>query len=101
MYLVQILLPVFDNQGRQYPSSMFEGIAGDLTSRFGGLTSFTRSPAEGRWRQAGQTNFDEIIVLEVMTPALDRKWWKAFRAHLERELRQKELVIRAQQIERL
>jgi hypothetical protein len=36
-----------------------------------------------------------------MTESLDRDWWKAFRAKLEAELRQKEIVIRLQQIERI
>jgi hypothetical protein len=101
MYLVQILLPVFDNDGNEYPHELFEAIARDLTVRFGGLTSFVRSPAEGRWAREDQTDYDEIIVLEVMTAALDRDWWRAMRANLEAELRQKEIVIRVQQIERI
>jgi hypothetical protein len=101
MHLVQILLPVCDNEGREYAPEIFEAIARDLTDRFGGLTSFMRSPAEGRWAQGGKTDYDEIIVLEVMTESLDRDWWKAFRGKLEAELRQKEIVIRLQQIERI
>ena len=101
MHLVQILLPVCDNDGGEYPPEMFETVAGDLTARFGGLTSFMRSPAEGRWAQGGKTDYDEIIVLEVMTGTFDHDWWKAFRANLEAQLRQKEIVIRVQQIERI
>lgn len=101
MYLMQILLPVLDNEGDAYPAETFETIAGELTARFGGLTSFMRSPAEGRWKQEGRTDYDEIIVLEVMTAELDRAWWKALRARLETTLRQKEVVIRVQPIERI
>jgi hypothetical protein len=101
MYLMQILLPVFDNDGHAYSTETFETIAGELTGRFGGLTSFMRSPAEGRWKQEGGTDYDDIIVMEVMTPQFDRAWWKALRTRLEGTLRQKEVVIRAQQIERI
>jgi hypothetical protein len=101
MYLLQILLPVLDNDGHEYSPDVFEAIAGDLTRAFGGLTSYTRSPAEGRWKEEERTSYDEIIVLEVMTPHFDRPWWKAFRAELEEKLRQKEVVIRAQPIERV
>ena len=101
MYLVQILLPAFDNEGQEFPAELFESIAGELTLRFGGLTAYIRSPAEGRWKQADQTDYDEIIVLEVMAEAFDRDWWRALRARLEREMRQKEVVIRATQIERI
>jgi hypothetical protein len=101
MHLIQILLPVCDNEGHEYPPEVFETIARGLTERFGGLTSFMRSPAEGRWSQGGKTDYDEIIVIEVMTADLDRDWWGAFRIQLEGELRQKEIVIRAQPIERL
>jgi hypothetical protein len=101
MHLVQILLPVFDNDGHEFPAELFETIAHELTARFGGLTSYVRSPAEGRWRHAERTDYDEIIVLEVMTQAFDRDWWKALRVRLEDELRQKEVVIRVTQIERI
>jgi hypothetical protein len=101
MHLVQILLPVFDNQGQEFPAELFETIARELTARFGGLTSYVRSPAEGRWNHAERTDYDEIIVLEVMTHAFDRDWWRALRVRLEDELRQKEVVIRVTQIERI
>jgi len=78
---------------------MVENIAAELTSRFGGLTSYTRSPAEGRWNEGSKTSYDEIVVLEVMTRHFDKDWWKQFRAGLEKKLKQKELLIRAQRIE--
>lgn len=102
MHLVQILLPVSDNDGRDYPADILEGITGELMARFGGVTSFMRSPAAGRWKPEGRrTHYDDIIVLEVMTAEFDRAWWKALRARLEEMLRQKEVVIRVQAIERV
>ncbi len=44
---------------------------------------------------------DEIIVFEIMTKKLERRWWKKYRLHLEREFRQDYVVIRAAKIELL
>jgi hypothetical protein len=60
-----------------------------------------RAPAEGRWHQGGETEHDEIVVVEVMAANLDRAWWSGLRARLTTEFRQLELVIRAQAMERL
>lgn len=47
MYLVEILLPLNDNEGRPFDSEKFSALRERLTERFGGLTAFTRSPAQG------------------------------------------------------
>ncbi len=49
MHLVQILLPLADNRGRPFPAAMLGDVRRELTERFGGLTAFTRAPAEGFW----------------------------------------------------
>jgi Domain of unknown function (DUF4186) len=38
---------------------------------------------------------DEIVVFEVMTEALDARWWSNYRLQLERDFRQDEIVVRA------
>lgn len=101
MHLVQILLPLFDNEAREFPRSFFEAVAYEITARFGGLTAYTRSPAQGRWKQEEETSYDDVIVFEVMVQKLHRPWWKDLRVRLERTFRQKEVVIRAQPIELL
>ena len=64
MHLVQILLPVFDNKGIHQPRSEFKRVSDELTDRFGGLTAFTRAPAEGQWKDdSAGTTHDEIVVL--------------------------------------
>ena len=50
-----------------------------LTERFGGVTSFSRSPGEGRWKNRGATEHDDIVVIEVMAEELDRAWWSQLR----------------------
>lgn len=101
MYLVQILLPLFDNQSRRFQQHLFDTVANEVTDKFGGLTAYTRSPAQGRWHRSGETSYDDVIVLEVMTPRLHRRWWKEFRAQLQHRFRQEQVIVRAQTIELL
>ena len=56
---------------------------------------------EGLWTEDGKTSHDEIVIFEVMADELDRGWWSAYRAELERRFRQDVIVIRAQTIEQL
>ena len=90
-HLVQILLPVT----RQPESArVFEALAKELTARFGGVTSFVRTPAEGRWKSGATTERDDIAVVEVMCDELDAPYWRDLRGRLERDLGQEELVVR-------
>ncbi|HZM47769.1 MAG TPA: hypothetical protein VFC14_23350 [Burkholderiales bacterium] len=101
-HLVQLLLPVYDNAGRAFPASYYAGVRDELAARFGGLTAYTRAPAEGLWTSAGdQAARDDIVVYEVMVKRLDRAWWRKFRVRLERQFEQQELVVRVQPVERL
>jgi hypothetical protein len=101
MHLVEILLPLRDKSGAPFPGAQFERLARELTSAFGGVTSFTRSPAEGRWKDGGKTESDEIVVVEVMVEHVDRAWWGDLRRRLEDAFRQDEIVIRAHRVDRL
>ncbi len=102
MHLVQILLPLFDNAGEAIPQLQFRRVSAEMADRFGGVTAFTRAPAEGVWKDSGEkTSHDEIVVFEVMTETLDRTWWSGYREELERRFRQELIVIRAQEMEQL
>ena len=102
MHLVQILLPLFDNAGEAIPELQFRRVSGELTDRFGGVTAFTRAPAQGLWKDSGaRTSHDEIVVVEVMVADLDRTWWTDYRSQLEKRFRQEVVVIRAQETEQL
>lgn len=102
MNLVQLLLPLYAPDGTRFPASHFEGVAHELTGRFGGLTAYARAPAEGLWQEhRGRTHHDEIVVYEVMVDDLDEGWWREYRSELQTRFRQRELVVRAQEIRRL
>lgn len=96
MHLVQILLPLSDNDGHPFPRAYFEKVAVDMAKRFGGVTAYTRAPAEGRWTGKGSTRPEEVIVVEVMVDKLDETWWEKYRKALETKFRQDKIVIRAQ-----
>lgn len=101
MHLVQLLIPLYDNRGQPFPAAMHAALRAELTERFGGLTAYSRVPAEGVWEDKGQRRRDDIVVYEVMVERLDREWWSALRARLEDQFAQEELVVRAQPAERL
>lgn len=103
MQLIQILVPVFDNDGQRFERQIFEGVREQLMERFGGLTAFVQSPALGLWKDvhSGTTAHDDMILIEVMVEAVERDWWSAYRAQLERVFRQAEIVVRAIACERV
>jgi hypothetical protein len=98
MHLVEILLPLNDNSGRPFRIEKYAAVREHLTERFGGLTAFSRSPAQGTTSDGGKTVHDEIIVFEVMAETLDASWWRGYRLQLEREFRQDEIVVRASSV---
>lgn len=101
MHLVQLLLPLYDNEKRPFDQNHLDRVRTELTEEFSGVTSYRRSPAEGVWKEGGEVSHDEIIIFEVMTKNLDRAWWSRYRAELEKRFRQQKLVIRATQMEQL
>ena len=102
MHLVQILLPLRDNDGHPFPREMLDAVRHDLTERFGGVTAHLRAPAAGAWKDDdGDVARDDVVIVEVMAEDLDRAWWAGCRRELESRFRQDEIVIRATQIERL
>ena len=98
MHLIQILLPLYDNNGNHFSEELFGKVRRELTERFGGLTAFTRAPAQGLWQDEGKTKRDDIVVFEVMTQEVDAAWWRAYRRALEQEFRQDNIVLSAQEI---
>jgi hypothetical protein len=100
MFLVQILLPLYSDSGERLPRERFAEVRRELTSRYGGATAFLRSPAEGTWKdEAGRVEHDEVVMCEVMAESLEREWWAQYRGTLESRFGQRELVVRALEIE--
>jgi crotonobetainyl-CoA:carnitine CoA-transferase CaiB-like acyl-CoA transferase len=96
-YLIQILLPLYDNAGHEFDAQEYVNLRTELADRFGGVTAYMRAPARGVWKDdaTGETQRDDIVIFEVMTDRLDHLWWANFRTHLEERFRQDTVIVRA------
>jgi hypothetical protein len=93
---VQLILPVRDNQGSPFPQKVWETLKNTLVERYGGVTAYTRSPAEGVWAPGtGEKVSEDVFIIEVVVGDLEIEWWRGIRKELEGVLRQEKLVFRA------
>ncbi|BCS53969.1 hypothetical protein [Geobacter sp. SVR] len=99
MYLIQILLPLLDNDGKPFPPHEYERVRDELTELYGGITTYVRSPAKGLWKESSSmTIHDDIVIYEVMVGQLDRDWWRAYREKLASLFRQEVLIVRVSEV---
>lgn len=99
MYLIQILLPLYDNQARPLARALYDQTRDELVERFGGLTAYARAPATGLWKpDDGAPVQDQLVVYEVMAEDVDHRWWQAYRVQLEQRFEQESMVLRAQPV---
>lgn len=99
MFLIQLLLPLYDNDRQALPKALFERVRDELVERFGGLTAHARAPLRGLWQDdAEHTVRDDLVIYEVMAPQLDRRWWRRYRRLLARRFRQQSLIVRAHEV---
>ena len=98
MYLIQILLPLHDNERKPFAQEQYTAVRSELTNKFGGITAYTRAPALGLWKPNGsEASQEDIVVFEVMSDNLDCDWWRDYKRELEKRFRQDMLVVRAQE----
>jgi hypothetical protein len=94
--LVQILVPLRDNDGQPFAGDVHGTTRHELLERFGGVTAYQRAPAQGLWKSAdGEVARDEVVIFEVMVKQIDRDWWQQYRETLQARFRQDVIVIRA------
>jgi hypothetical protein len=94
--LVQILLPLRDNDGRPFGDDVHGRTRQELLERFGGVTAYQRAPAQGLWKsEDGEVAHDEVVIFEVMVDEVERDWWRQYRESLQARFRQDVIVIRA------
>ncbi|AJE03208.1 hypothetical protein [Geobacter pickeringii] len=100
MNLIQILLPLYDNGGKPFPQDEYLRVRDELTERFGGITTYVRSPAKGLWKESPtSTVHDDIVIYEVMAEVLDRQWWREYREELSRRFLQELLIVRVSEVQ--
>lgn len=95
MKLIQIFLPIADNQGKRFSKDLFDQIKNQLAKKYKGVTAYAQSPAEDLWEQDDTLQSDQIIIYEVMAPDLDKHWWVSFKTNLEKVFKQDEILIRS------
>lgn len=96
MHLVQILLPLADNEGNRFTREPFEAVERELMTAFGGFTAYPRAPASGLWKSPDlETLRDDMIVYEALVESLDRAWWTEYRRQLQQRFAQDVILIRA------
>ena len=98
MHVIEIFLPLYDNDGRRFGQELYGQVREELVERFGGMTAFARSPAEGLWESKRGTDRDELVIFEVMDEAFDRGWWSDYRRRLETQFAQDVILIRAGEV---
>ena len=99
MHLIQIYLPVRDNKDMAFSKETYSRIREELTKQFGGLTAYTRAPAEGLWKdEQNNAHHDDIVIFEVMAAELDGPWWQAYKQQLKQTFSQAEIIIRVQKV---
>lgn len=102
MHLIQILLPLYDNEGNPFTQDEFLKVRDELSERFGGITTYMRSPARGIWKETKESAVhDDIVIYEVMAADMDRDWWSKYRQQLTVSFRQDVLIVRASEVELL
>ena len=100
MYLIELFLPLADNEGALFSVEQHKAVERALTEQFGGVTAYPRAPASGRWKATGseEQQHDDLIIYEVMTEELDESWWGAYREQLEKAFRQERVLIRSHSV---
>jgi hypothetical protein len=100
--LIQIFLPLYDNNKREFDRSLYDDLRSRLKDQLGGVTFYRNAPAEGLWKdETGRTNFDDLVIAEVMIATVNEEWWQQFRQQLEQIFDQEEILIRSITFEKL
>jgi len=101
MVLIQLLLPVSGALDGEGLAPLAE-TRRELAERFNGLTAYLRSPAKGWWtRLDGQTEQDDVVMVEVVTETFDRAWWRGYAATLAARFDQESIHVRALPVDML
>jgi hypothetical protein len=98
MVLIQLLLPT-GTSGDSAVTALAE-TRRELVDRFKGVTAYVRSPAKGLWTAPdGQTEADDVVMVEVVTDTFDRSWWRTYSATLAQRFAQDTIHVRALPVE--
>jgi hypothetical protein len=101
MVLIQLLLPTAlpPDAAASSVEEAWATTRAELVGTFEGLTAYVRAPARGVWTAPdGHREGDDVVMVEVVTTAFDRGWWRQYAATLARRFGQQEIHVRAMTI---
>lgn len=102
MVLIQLLLPLMSETHPGAEGTPLARTREELTRQFKALTAYVRAPAKGLWTSPdGRREEDDVVMVEIVAPAFDREWWRAYGETLRRRFRQETIHVRAIPIEML
>ena len=95
-----LFLPLFHNDGTPINPAVFKELRQRLLEQFDGVTFFPQ-PNEGFWRLGEVTYRDEIVIFRVVTAnkGRARRFFRALKEELKRDLRQEEILIIEREVE--
>jgi len=100
--LIQLLLPLNDSQGTAFSEGLFKDVQVQLTEKFGGLTVYQRSPAEGYWKDGSSPVVQEaMLVHEVLTGNIDEGFWNHLKSTLCKKFKQEDILITSSRISKI
>ena len=73
--LLQMLIPTRDKELHLFGPDEFSRVRRELTDQFGGVTAYSRAPAEGDPGKGVER--DDIVVIEVVVERIDTEWWES------------------------
>ena len=99
MVLIQLLLPT-TGAAAAHSMALLAETRRELAERYTGVTAYVRSPAKGLWTAPdGQTEQDDVVMVEVVTDKFDRSWWRTYSATLAERFHQETIHVRAVPVE--
>lgn len=99
MVLIQLLLPTTGAAG-DHAMAAIADTRRELVERFKGVTAYVRAPAKGLWTAPdGQTEADDVVMVEVVTDTFDRAWWRTYSTTLAGRFAQDTIHVRALPVE--
>jgi hypothetical protein len=91
MHLIQLLLPLYSNSGVLFEKNLYVAVRKELVAKFGGMTAYTRAPADGLWQESDHIVRDDLVIYEIMVEGIDQDWWRDYRTVLEERFQQTSL----------
>jgi hypothetical protein len=99
-YRAELLIPLFDNEGRPFGPEKVLSVHDQLLARFGGCRMEPLSPHLGSWAEEEQTYHDQLLMFTVDAPREDASldWFVEYKESLKSEFKQVEIYLAVSEV---